>query len=105
MTLVSKDTAAPCGSWRGRSGGGNTCAALLWGDPFQDPRGGSGLALGHESSEESHRMAKQGTLLGRDPWVESRRRRDPRGLPCLAVHSPGSHGEALSFQVFSGQSF
>ena len=75
------------------------------GDPFQDPRGGSGLALGHESSEESHRLAKQGTLLGRGPWVESRRRRDPRGLPCLVAHSPGSHGEALSFQVFSGQSF
>ena len=45
--------------------------AHLWfsywkGDHFQSPRVGSCLALGNESSKETHILTKQNALLGRD---------------------------------------
>ena len=39
---------------------------LLKGDHFQSPRVGSCLALGNESSKETHILTKQNALLGRD---------------------------------------
>ena len=43
---------------------------------------GSCLTLRNELSEETHVLTKQGILLGKGAWVESRRVRDPREQLC-----------------------
>ena len=48
------------------------------GDPFQGPKLGSCLTLRNELSEETHVLTKQEVLLGKGPWVESSRVREPR---------------------------
>ena len=48
------------------------------GDPFQGPKLGSCLTLRNEVSEETHVLTKQEILLGKGPWVESRRVREPK---------------------------
>ena len=60
------------------------------GDPFQDPRVGSGLTLGDVLPEETHALTEE-TLLGRGARVESRTVREPRrtALP------PGSQSGVL----------
>ena len=50
------------------------------GDPFQGPKGGSGLTLRNELSEETNMLTKQKTLLGRSAQAESRRVRKPTWL-------------------------
>ena len=60
-------------------------------DPFQGPKLGSCLTLGNELSEETYVLTKQEILLGKDPWAESSRVREPRrtALPC------GWHSQVL----------
>ena len=41
------------------------------GDTFQGPRVDSCLTLGSESSEETHMLTKQETLLERGAWAEA----------------------------------
>ena len=50
-------------------------------------------------------LKKQETLLGRGPWAEHGRVREPRrtALPCAC--SLGFYGDGISFWVVSGQSF
>ena len=48
------------------------------GDPFQGPKLGSCLTLGHELSKETHVLTKQEILLGKSTVVESSRVRKPR---------------------------
>ena len=48
------------------------------GDPFQGPKGGSGLTFRNELSEETNMLTKQKTLLGRRAQAESRRVRKLR---------------------------
>ena len=54
------------------------------GDHFQGLNTGSCLTLGNKLSEETQALVKQGTLLGRDAQVESKRGKEPRrtALPC-----------------------
>ena len=58
-------------------------------DPFQGPKPGSCPTLGNELFEKTHVLAKQEILLGKGPWVESRRVREPgrTALPQLAAVS------------------
>ena len=48
-------------------------------------------------------LIKQGTLLGRGTWVESRRVRGPSRAALPRGHSLVFHGNRVSFQVVSGQ--
>ena len=50
------------------------------GHPFQGPKGGSGLTLRNELSEETNMLTKQKTSLGRSAQAESRRVRKPTWL-------------------------
>ena len=50
----------------GKKKEGSFMVLLLKGDHFQSPRVGSCLALGNESSKETHILTKQNALLGRD---------------------------------------
>ena len=66
---------------------------------------GSCLILRNELSEETHMLTKQGTLLGRGTWAESRWIREPRRTALHMALSLGFYGDGVSFRVVSGQSF
>ena len=48
------------------------------GEPFQGPKLGSCLTLGHELSEETHVLTKQEILLGKSTRAESSRVKELR---------------------------
>ena len=59
------------------------------GDPFQGPKGGSGLTFRNELSEETNMLTKQKTLLGRRAQAESRRVRKPTWLKVSGFRAMG----------------
>ena len=66
---------------------------------------GSCLTLRNELSKETHVLKKQETLLGRGPWAEHGRVREPRRTALPSACSLGFYGDGISFWVVSGQSF
>ena len=73
------------------------------GDPFQGPKLGSCLTLGHELSEETHVLTKQEILLGKGTRVESSRVK-PGELLCHMARSLRFYSDGISFRVVFGQS-
>ena len=59
------------------------------GDPFQGPKGGSGLTFRNELSEETNMLTKQKTLLGRRAQAESKRVRKPTWLKVSGFRAMG----------------
>ena len=50
-------------------------------------------------------LTKQEILLGRDPWVETSRVREPRRTALPVARSLGFYGDGISFRVVFSQSF
>ena len=75
------------------------------GDPFQGPKLGSYLTLRNELSKETHVLTKQGLLLGKGAWAESRRVREPRRTAVSYGLQSRFYGDGMSFQVVFSRSF